>query len=107
MKNLKYPEYINGIKQVQNPIKRFFIKLFYSDWFRIFFMIIPIWLFIPLVFITVYLPSDIEVARMLISIVYLVLFFTGMFANDYSNLRRIGLDEYCQPLTDNDKNMRK
>lgn len=41
----RYPEYINGIKQVQCPFKRFCIKIWYSNWFRLIFIICPVWLF--------------------------------------------------------------
>ena len=35
----KYPEYINGVKQIQNPMHRLFVRVWYSDWFRFFFIL--------------------------------------------------------------------
>lgn len=104
MKKLKYPEYINGVKQVQNPIKRLFIKLFYSDWFRLFFIIIPFWVFVPLALTAIYLPEYVEIVRLFINITYIVLLIIGLTFNDYSNLRRIGLDEYHNPLVNLEDN---
>jgi len=96
---MKYPEYINGIKQEQNSIKRFFIKLWYSDWFRVCFIIVGIWWQIPLL---LYLSSKLNLSEKCMETVsialYLGLLFLGMVFNNYSNLRRIGLNEYHRKL---------
>lgn len=95
----KYPEYINGVKQAQNPICRFFIKLWYSDWFRVLFVIFPIWLFALMTFCVINFPFFRQDKAEFIFIgIYAVIFCLALNFNDYSNLRKIGLDEYHCPL---------
>jgi hypothetical protein len=88
----KYPEYINGVKQIQNPLHRLFVRVWYSDWFRFFFILLPLWW----IFIVVILASF-DVDRDLIVLLsvseYLLMATAAIEYNDYSNLRRIGLDE--------------
>lgn len=100
MSKSKYPKYINGIKQVQNPIARFCIKLWYSDWFRCIFIICPIWLFTLMVVFMCIFPDASEFIRYACIFCYLILFITGLICNDYSNLNKIGLDVYHKPLKD-------
>lgn len=97
-KKVYYPEYIDGIKQVQCPFKRRCIKLWYSDWFRLVFIICPIWLFVLMIGLFVYFPNSIDLIRSCCIFIYTIFLVTGLIWNDYSNLRRIGLDEYHQPL---------
>ena len=94
---MKYPEYINGVKQVQNPIYRLIIRVWYSEWFR------GCILFgIPHVPVLIYLAckynwnSDLGEAIVLGS--YLMFFALGLAINDWSNLRRIGLTEYHEKI---------
>ena len=98
MKQLKYPEYINGIKQEQNPFKRFCIKIWYSDWFRAFFIMFPVWLYALLIILMINFPEQDDLCRTLVIGVYLGLLIAALAKNDWSELRRIGLDEYHQPL---------
>jgi predicted CDP-diglyceride synthetase/phosphatidate cytidylyltransferase len=95
---MRYPKYINGIKQVQCPFKRFFIKLWYSDWFRLFFIICPVWLFVVFTALMACFPGSADIVRTSVIVAYLVLFCVGLICNDYSNLRRIGLNEYHEKL---------
>lgn len=92
MLKTKYPEYINGVKQIQNPLHRLFVRVWYSDWFRFFFVMLPIW-WLPVVAIL----SSFDVDQKLIILIfvsgYLLMATAAMEYNDYSNLRRIGLDE--------------
>lgn len=97
-KKLRYPEYIDGIKQVQCPFKRFCIKLWYSDWFRLTFIICPIWLFVLMIILFTQFPDLIDFIRTGCIASYIICLIAGLFWNDYSELRRIGLDEYHQPL---------
>ena len=99
-KKLKYPEYINGVKQVQNPIHRLFIRIWYSNWFRFGFLLFPWWLFALIIFITI--KFELQYDGQLAAIVCMIPFYLGLIFNDYSNLRRIGLDEYHRPLKEAD-----
>lgn len=98
MKKLKYPEYINGVKQVQNPIARFFIKLWYSEWFRCSFIICPVWLFALMVLLMARFPEYSEIFRYSCIGIYMILFTTALIKNDFTNLNRIGLNVYHEPL---------
>lgn len=106
-KKFRYPEYINGIKQVQCPFRRFCIKIWYSDWFRLLFIICPIWLFALMIVLFVCFPDAAGFIRDGCIASYIVLFIAGLSWNDYSNLRRIGLDEYHQPLLNSKENITK
>ena len=98
MKKLKYPEYINGVKQVQNPIFRFFIKLWYSCWFRLTFIICPIWLFILMIVLMSIFPEYSETVRFVSLFCYITLFLLGNSRPNYTNLNKVGLDVDYQPL---------
>lgn len=89
---MKYPEYIDGIKQVQNPIHRLFIKTWYSDWFRLWFLAFPWWWIIILVYISCKFNLDDKQGKIM-ALLSTLPFFIGLAFNDYSNLRRIGLNE--------------
>ena len=93
----KYPEYINGIKQIQNPIHRLAVRVWYSDLFRYFFVMLPLWWF-PVVAILVNYDVDQKFVIALFVSEYLLVATAAMAFNDYSNLRRIGLDEYHQKI---------
>lgn len=93
----KYPEYINGVKQVQNPLHRLFIRVWYSDWFRLIFILIPIWL-IPVSIIMILCNVDPDICTGICIVLYITVFMLGLTFNDYSNLRRIGLDEYHRKI---------
>ena len=106
-KKLHYPEYINGIKQIQNPIARFFIKLWYSFWYRVIFIAFPTWSIIfALISLLVYkigFIKQLDFMPVLMGTIYGLNFWLGLLFNDYSNLRKIGLDEYHQPLSEDKK----
>lgn len=102
-KKLRYPEYIDGIKQVQCPFKRLCIRIWYSDWFRFVFVLCPIWLMALMIALMICFPSAAELIRCVSIGAYIVLFMAALAKNDYSELRKIGLDEYHQPLRSADK----
>ena len=102
-RKLKYPEYINGIRQEQNPIKRFLIRLWYSDWFRLFFIICPVWLFALTVILWIIFHGYGGPIRFGLGVTYIVVFSAGLFFNDYEQLNRIGLDVYHKPLSEEDE----
>lgn len=78
-------------------LNHFWIWFWYSDITRIFIVLIPSYflLLIPLLFLfeisTSYFAS-------ILSFTYLFVFFVAMMDNNYSNLRKIGLDEYRKKL---------
>lgn len=95
----RYPEYISGVKQEQNPIKRLAIRIWYSDIVRIVFILLGLWWQVPLELFAAYeiskifnVPFNQLLTDMkLISIVIYVGFIAlGFIFNDYNNLRRIG-----------------
>ena len=88
----KYPEYINNIKQIQNPLHRLVVRVWYSDWFRFLFVMLPLW-WIPVVAILVSFDVDQQIIVALFASEYLLVATAAIAFNDYSNLRRIGLDE--------------
>jgi len=90
--------YIQGVKQEQNKFKRAGIWLWYNDWFRIIFIMLGVWWLIPLMLYLRYLGMSQEDSSDLICGLYLLIFFIGMVFNDYSNLRRIGMNEYRRKL---------
>ena len=101
-KKLHYPEYINGVKQIQNPIARFFIKLWYSFWYRAIFIAFPTWSIIfALISLLAYkigFIKQLDFMPVLMGTIYGFNFWLGLLFNDYSNLRKIGLDEYHIPI---------
>ena len=101
-KKLRYPEYINGIKQEQNPIKRFMIRVWYADWFRVTFVICPIWLLVCMVIFMWIFPLAVEFIRVATIAVYGMLFIIALIFNDYEQLNKIGLDTDHQPLIEKD-----
>lgn len=89
----KYPEYINGVKQIQNPLHRLFVRVWYSDWFRFYFVLLPLWM-IPFALALIALGVDGEIVRNVCVLLYFALFGAALTFNDYTNLHRIGLDVY-------------
>lgn len=98
MKKLKYPEYINGVKQIQNPIFRFFIKLWYSAWFRVTFILCPIWLFVLMIILFTIFPKYSDAIRYIGIFCFMLLHILGNVRVNYTNLNKIGLDVDHQPL---------
>lgn len=103
-KKLRYPEYINGVKQIQNPFKRVCIKIWYSEWFRFAFILCPLWLVVSVLILMLVFPTASEFIRTVFFIVYSSLLAAGIIKNDWSELRKIGLDEYHRPLKQNEVN---
>ena len=68
------------------------MRVWYSDWFRYFFVILPFW-WLLVVAILVSYDVDKDVIIALFASEYLLVATAAMVFNDYSNLRRIGLDE--------------
>ena len=104
MKKLRYPEYINGVKQVQCPFKRLCIRIWYSELFRALFSICPIWLIVLMIILLINFPTAGELIKNITIAVYFILLALALAKNDWSELRKIGLDEYHQSIIKNNKN---
>ena len=87
----RYPEYINGVKQIQNPLYRLAVRVWYSDWFRMYFILMPLWM-MPFGITLATLGVSVDFVRNICIILYLVLCGAALAFNDYTNLYRIGLD---------------
>lgn len=87
----RYPEYINGVKQIQNPLHRLAVRVWYSDWFRMYFILIPLWM-MPFAITLATLGVNGESVRNICVLLYLILCGAALMFNDYTNLYRIGLD---------------
>lgn len=97
--SLRHPEYINGVKQVQNPVHRIAISIWYSDWFRCWFLMIPWWELAIVLLLRVKFKVPItDDWRGVIAALCLTPFWIGIIFNDYTNLYRIGLDTNHKPL---------
>mgnify|MGYP001250052153 CR=1 FL=1 len=86
-------EYVNEI----NPLKRAWIWFWYNDVVRFLVILIPTYfvVVIPLLFFVGVPPKYMGNT---LSLIYMIGCVWAMLDNDYSNLRRIGLDEYRKPL---------
>lgn len=91
-------DYIDGIKQEQNKLKRLSIWIWYNDWFRGIFILCGIWWIIPIMILLHHLGLKEDLVSNLGCLIYIILFGLAFIFNDYSNLRRIGLDEYRNRL---------
>jgi len=94
---MKYPEYINGIKQVQNPVHRFVIKTWYSEWFRLLIVLgVP---YVPmLTYFSCKYNWGADLSKTVVLGSYILGWIFGLSINDWSNLRRIGLTEYHRKI---------
>lgn len=81
-----------------NKLTRAWISFWYNDRTRLLGVIFPSY-FVLLVPALLALDLHHELLVDILAAVYVVIFAWALLDNDYSNLRRIGLDEYRQPLT--------
>jgi len=82
----------------KNKLKIAWIWLWYNDITRIFFMSgIPL---IPIVYLAFILGFPVDHLRMLAMTVYAIFMILMIIFNDYSNLRRIGMNEHREKLKD-------
>ncbi len=88
---------MDDVVEETNQLKRAWIWLWYSTWFRVVFVILggDLLILVPLMF---WLGVPVAYFRPIASGCYLAMFGWAMADNDFSNLRRIGLDEYRQAL---------
>lgn len=94
----KYPDYINGIKQEQNTIRRLFIRFWYNDIFRIGVFVFPLWLLVLGAVLIPFGAHESPITLPAFGVLYAAAFAAMCKWNDFSNLRRIGRDELGQPL---------
>lgn len=96
---MNYPEYIDGIKQEQNVFKRFGIRIWYSNLFRIVFILLGFIWIIPFCFVLLdYFPNLINDIRAIGGFIYFSLLYLAYKKNNFSNLRRIGRDEFGRKI---------
>lgn len=83
--------------------KKAWIWFWYNDITRICLIIIPLYniALIPLLYFLGI--RDPELMKVIMVGIWGILFTWGMIDNDYSNLRKIGLDEYRNPLPKKEK----
>ena len=81
----------------KNKIKIAWIWLWYNDITRVFIVLIPTY-FVVLIPFMLYIGVPENAFSNILSIVYVIVLVWGVCDNDYSNLRRIGLDEYRRPI---------
>lgn len=82
--------------------KKCWIWFWYNEWTRIFFVMIPSY-FIILIPILICLGLKEEDIRFVLCIAYIGVFFWGVVDNDFSNLRKIGMDENRRSLKKENK----
>jgi hypothetical protein len=73
------------------------IWFWYNDITRIFFIIIPSYLFLLIPFLK-WIGIPVEYLDEIAVFTYLTVFVLGLMYNDYSQLRKIGMDEYRNKL---------
>lgn len=91
-------EYAQEVIQEQNKLKRLWIWIWYNDWFRTIFILLGIWWAIPLIILLRYLGLSEDISKNIVCLLYVMLIGLAMIYNDYSNLRRIGLNEYREKI---------
>lgn len=79
-----------------NKFTRAWIWLWYNDCTRLAVLFgIPV---IPVVLLSAYLFGTGEYLRHVAGVTYIIFFSWAIIDNDYSNLRRIGMDEYRRKI---------
>lgn len=86
------------MKQETNKLKRLWVWSWYNDFTRIFVIMLPSYfvILVPLLHI-LGLPDKYMLDTILT--IYMIVLMLAFCHNDYSNLRRIGLNEYRKKLT--------
>ena len=84
------------MEQETNKFTRAWIWLWYNDVIRIStFVGVPV---VPTFMLSYIVTGNYQVSKTIAIIVYVALIILMMIFNDYSNLRRIGMDEYRNKL---------
>ena len=79
--------------------KKYWIWFWYNDITRLCFVMFPLY-FIILIPLLIWMGISEEAFKKILSIVYLSVWAWALVDNDYSNLRKIGLDENRKPLSE-------
>ena len=87
-----------SVKQEKNRIRRLIIRCWYNDLFRLGVMVCPTWLIVLGLVLLPFGVFDSPIILPAFGVLYLAGFIALCKWNDYSNLRRIGLDEMGQPI---------
>lgn len=86
------------MKQETNKLKRLWIWFWYNDFTRLFIIMLPSYFVILVPLLHIFgLPDEYMLDTILT--IYMVVLMWAFCDNDYSNLHRIGLDEYRKKLT--------
>lgn len=80
-----------------STLERAWIWFWYNDFTRVLVVMMGVHL-IPTVFLLRYFEVCGDVAKWLIIAQYSVVFYLAMIYNDYTNLRKIGMDEFRNKL---------
>jgi len=83
-------------------IKKYWIWFWYNEWTRIFIVMIPSY-FIFLIPLLMWLDINEKIFRLILCITYVFIFCWAILDNDFSNLRKIDMDEYRRPLKNKEK----
>lgn len=86
-----------------SKLEKIWILFWYNDITRLFLVLIPTYFIILVPLLKLFNFSDELLGRILLLTYIFILMLAGHF-NDYSNLRKIGLDEYRKPLKEENKN---
>ena len=85
-----------GADMEKNKFKRAWIWIWYNDITRIFVLLgLPV---IPILIIVSTIFGDGEYLRVVAVVTYVVFFGWALIDNNYSNLRRIGMNEYRKKI---------
>lgn len=79
-----------------NPFQKGWIWFWYNDITRWVVVMFGLHL-IPTIFVCLYFELG-EISRTILAVQYMLVFWWAVIDNNYSNLRKIGLDEYRKPL---------
>lgn len=79
---------------------RWWIWFWYNDYTRMFVVLIPTYMLILVPVLLLILPQSVITSWMpqITAYIYLIVFTWAMLDNDYTNLNKIGLDVYRNPL---------
>lgn len=80
-----------------STIKKWWIWFWYNDLTRFLFVMFPLY-FIILIPLLIWAGVSEDLFRIILTMIYVSVWAWAIIDNDYSNLRKIGLDEYRKPL---------
>jgi len=85
-----------------SKIKRWWIWFWYNDITRFLFVMFPFY-FVVLIPLLIWIGVPKEIIKNILIVIYITVWCWAIIDNDYSNLRKIGLDEYRRLLKNKNK----